>query len=99
LPFRRLQFWRFKQHRQFGEPRIVEEFPERFEPQTSFADVFVPIDAAAAWFLRVVQVKHTQPIEPDEAIEIPERRRIPFIGAQVVPRRQQMTGIEADTDP
>ena len=48
---------------------IVQQTPERLEPETALADVLVPIDAAAARPLRIVPVKDLQPIEADEAIE------------------------------
>ena len=46
--------------------------PKRLEADASLADVRVAIDAAAERPLRVVQVKHLQPIEADEP---PEFRR------------------------
>ena len=58
-----------------GSPRNRGSFsepPERLETEASLADVLVPIDAAAARLLRVVQVKHLEPIEADDAIELAE---------------------------
>ena len=60
-----------------GRLRIAgrEHPPERFETETPFADVLVPIDAAAARPLRVVGVDDAQPIEADQPIELSERVR------------------------
>src|SRR3954470_13866863 len=61
LGFRRLQ-----QHRQILEAAIVDDAPERLEPEVPVADVLMTIDAAAERFLRVVHVKRLQPLEPDD---------------------------------
>ena len=94
----RVELRRLEQHRQPREPRIVQQPPERLEPEASLADVLVPIDAAAARLLRVVQVEHLDPVEADDAIELVERRVVALVGADVVAGGQQVAGIEADAD-
>ena len=67
-------------------------------PEAALADVLVPIDAAAARLLRVVQVKHLDAVEADDAIERLERLAIALFGADVVAGGQQVAGVEADAD-
>ena len=52
---------------------IGQQPAERLEPEAALADVLVPIDAAAARLLRVVQVKDLDAVEADEPIELLER--------------------------
>ena len=72
---------------------------ECLEADAALADVRVAIDAAAERALRIVHVEHLQPIEADHAPEFRERARIAVGGRDVVPRREQMAGVEADADP
>ena len=94
----RIELRRLEQHRQPCEARIVDQTPERFEPEAALADVLVPIDPAAARLLRIVQVKRREAIEANDAIEIRERVAIALFAAEVVAGRQQVAGIEADGD-
>ena len=71
----RIELRSLQQHRQMREPRIVQQAPERFEPETALADVLVPIDPAAARPLRVVQVKRADPVDPHDADRTPGRWR------------------------
>ena len=66
-----VQFGRLEQHRQPAKPPIGEDPPERLEPEVAFADVLVPIDAAAARLLGVVQMKRLQSREADGRAELP----------------------------
>ena len=61
--------------------------------------MLVAIDAAAERPLRVVQVKHLQPIEADQPLELPEGGRVAAGRADVVAGGEQMAGVEADADP
>lgn len=66
------------------------------------ADVLVPIDPAATRFLRVVTVKHLDPIEADQAIKLGKGRLRPLPGDQVVAGRRQVleaVGESAPLDP
>ena len=74
-PAQRARLFGLDQHRPPGKPGVVHDPTERLEAEAAIADVLVPIDAAAAWPLRVVGVKHPEPIEPDEPIEGGERVR------------------------
>ena len=76
----------------------MEQSPERLEADASVADVLVTIDAAAARPLRVVAVKHLEPIEADDPIELLERIAIARLGRDVVARGDEMAGVEADAD-
>src|SRR4051812_18657456 len=88
-----------EEHRRLPEPPVVDEAAERLEADVPFADVRVPIDAAAERLLRIVHMEGAQPGEPDCTTEPLERRGVAFRGGQVVPGREQMTGIEADAEP
>jgi len=61
-------------------------------------DVRVAIDAAAQRFLRVVEVQRLQPIESHEPAELLERRRVSLRRTQIVARREQMAGVQANAD-
>ena len=77
----------FEQHRQRAKPRVVEDPPERLEPEPAFADVLVPIDAAAAGLLRVVHVKRLQSREPDDPAERVERLAVAMLPSRCrIPR-------------
>jgi hypothetical protein len=60
--------------------------------------MLVTVDTAAARLLRVIQVEHLQPIEPHDSIEIVERRRVAFLGTQIVSGGQQVTRVQANTN-
>src|SRR5205814_10449831 len=90
---------RLEQHRQIAEAAIVHEASERLEPEAPVADVLVAIDAAAERPLRVVQVKHLQPIEADQPLELLEGRRVAAGRADLVAGGEQMARVEADADP
>src|SRR4051812_37097427 len=77
------------------ESRIVQQPSERLDSQTSLANVFVPINPTAARLLGVVQVKHLQPIEANDAIEFGEGLGVAFLGAQIVSGSQQVARIQA----
>src|SRR5215204_6052992 len=96
---RRIELGRLEQHRQAREARIRQQPPERFEAETALADVLVPIDTAAARFLRVVQVKDLDPVEADDPIERLEGLPVPLFGGDIVSRRQQVAGVEAHANP
>src|SRR5687768_1381516 len=68
-----LRFFGFNEDWQPRESAVVKQPPEWLFSDAAMPDVFVPIDAAPARFLRVVAVKDLQPIDPDEAIEGVER--------------------------
>ena len=94
----RIELGGFEQHRQRGEPRVVDNPPEGLEPEPAFANVLVTIDAAAAGFLRVVHVKRLQSRKPDDPAEGVERLAIAIFRTDVVSRGQQVAGVEADAD-
>ncbi len=77
---------------------IVQQPAERLQPETALADVIVPIDPAAAWPLRVVQMKRPHPVQAHDPIELCERRRVALFRADVVASRQQMARVQTDTD-
>ena len=81
-----------------GESRIVQQHPERLEAQTAFSYVLVTIHAAAARLLRIVQVERADPLDADRPMEVGERPVIAVGTADVIPGREQMTGIDANTD-
>ena len=68
-------------------------------PEASLADVLVPIDAAPQRLLRVVQMKHLEPVEPDDAPEGAERSGISLRRDDVVAGCEQVTRVETDADP
>src|SRR5689334_14893195 len=82
-------------HREMREFRIADEVPETIQTDKSFPDVLVTIEAAALRPFRVVRVNEAQTIETDEAIERGDRLRVAGITHDVVPRREEMTGVEA----
>src|SRR5687768_6339860 len=76
LALRCFQLRCFEEHRQFRETAVVQQHSKRLEPEASLADVLVTIDTAAAGLLGVVQVKGLDAAEPNDAIELSERRAI-----------------------
>ena len=87
------------QDRQPRESRVVQQPAERLEPDAPVTDVLVTIDAAAARPLRIVAVKNLQPLDADDPIELIEGVAITRLGRDVVARRHEVAGIEADADP
>ena len=56
---------RLEELRDARKPHVVQEMRERGESELPFADVLVPVDAAAQRFLRVVEVKGTDVLDSD----------------------------------
>jgi len=83
----------FDEDRQRCEPRIGEQSTKRRQADASLADVLVAIDAAAARPFRVVAVEYLQPLQPHQLVECIERIPIARLGRDVVPRRDEMTGV------
>ena len=82
-----------------AKPPVVDDAAERLEAEAALADVLVAIDAAAERLLRVVQVKHLQPIESDQPRRTASNvAAYPSGDADVVARREQVAGVEADAD-
>src|SRR4029453_11258112 len=79
-----------EQHRQPAEPGIVDEAAERFEAETSPADVLVPADPASQRLFVVVKVKQLRALEADQPAELVERLRVAFWGADIVAGGEQM---------
>src|SRR5262249_43468816 len=73
--------------------------PERLQAYAAFPDMLVPVHAALTRLFRIVEVEHLQSVEPDEGIKSIERLLISALAADVIARRQKMTGVEADADP
>ena len=60
--------------------------------------MLVAIDAATARPFRVVAVKHFEPFDADEPIELFEGVAIASLCRDVVSRRDEVTRVEADAD-
>ena len=88
----------FDQDRQPGKATVVQDPAERLFAEAAASDVLVAIDAAAARLLRVVPVKHLQPVEPDDALEGVERLAISRLADDVVAGGDEVAGVEADAD-
>lgn len=93
------RFLRLDQHRQAREARVMKEAMERREAEVAFADVLMTIDTAPAWPLGIVGVKHAEAIDADEPLECGEGLLIPALADDIVAGRDEVAGIEADTDP
>jgi hypothetical protein len=76
----------------------VEHPAKGLEAKTSFADVLVPIDAAAAGTLRIVGVHDAQAIEAHEGVELVERASVAVAARDVVPRSHEVAGVETHAD-
>src|SRR5579871_236227 len=73
--------------------------PKRFQAQTSFSDMFMPVDAAAEWLFAVVQMPGPDPIDADRTIKFVHRRGILVRRLQRVTGREDMAGINTNTQP
>ena len=71
--------------------------PGRADP--SRAEMLVSIETRAALRLRVVEVDHHQPVEPDPGVEIGQERIDRRGPAQVDPGRPGVRRVEAEPDP
>jgi inner membrane protein len=87
------------EHRQPCKTVVVQQSPERFETKAAVANVLVPVYPAAARLLGIVGVEHFDPIDPDESIERLKGLPIPGVAHDVVPGRDEMAGVQADSDP
>src|SRR5919108_4280781 len=63
------------------------------------AEVLVAVDVGAERRLRVVDVQRPEAVEPDDAVELVEHPRERLGTADVVARREQVAGVEADGGP
>ena len=95
----RVVLGRLQDHRRLLKAGIVQQATERFEPQASFADVLVPIHAAAERFLAVFQVAELEPPQADHAIELAERRFVFRLRRKRIARGERVAGVEADAKP
>ena len=77
---------------------IVEQHPEWLQPKAALADVLVAVDAAAAWLLRVIQVKSADAPDADDPVEAREGGGVAFRTADVIAGGEQMARVEADAD-
>src|SRR5690242_21709634 len=62
-------------------------------------DLLVPVEAGAEPLLGVVEMKGPDPAQPEESAAPFHRGPVARIGADVVARRKQMAGVEADAHP
>ena len=90
--------WGFRGALAVAETAIVDEPSKGFDADAALTDVLVAVDAAAERPLRVVQVEHLQSFDADETFELFEDARVALWRHDVVARRQQVTGVEADAD-
>ena len=91
--------WGLKEHRKRSEPRVIEQKSKRLKSQFSFANVLMPVHAAAQVFLGVVQMKRLHPVETHDGIKLSEHRLVGRTRPQIVTGCKQVTGVEADTQP
>ena len=86
------------QDRFAGESWVLQQPPKRLETDEALANVFMPIDSAAARLLGVVAVKNLESIESHEPVERFERFVVARRVGDVVPGGEQVTSVKADTD-
>ena len=75
---------------------MIQDAAEGFEPDLSFADVVVPVDARAERGFRIVYVNHEHPVESDGAIDLLQPAFQPSLGANVPAGGEQVRRIDAD---
>src|SRR5688572_24555213 len=97
--FRSFELRRFEQHRKLCKSTVVQQAAKGFQSETALADVLVAIDTASAGLLRIIEVKESDAVETDHAIELAERASVAFDRAEIVACGQEVTGIEADANP
>src|SRR5262245_11485897 len=82
-----------------AKTRIVQEHPERLKSQAALTDMGVPIDAAAERLFAVVEMKRPQLFQADDALEFLEGCLIVSGGEQRVTGGENVTRVEANTEP
>src|SRR5690348_16552059 len=82
--------------RDAGKARIAHDPPERLGAERAFADELVPVPARVKRRLRVVEVKHSQVVEPDRVV--PPTPYGLVISLQIIPGRIEVAGVGAEAD-
>src|SRR5690242_3431539 len=88
---------RLEQDRQAREAALAQEHAQPALAELALAEQCVAIAVRTKLGRRVVQVEHTEPLEPDLAIEFVDHRSELAPLADLVARRQQVTRVEADS--
>ena len=90
---------RLQDVRRVPERRVGEHVAEAGDADPAGTEVLVAIDPRAELGLRVVEVDHDQPVEPDPSVEVGQEgvhcRRI----ADIDPGRPRVRDVEAEADP
>ena len=82
--------------RHAGEPRVGHDAPEGRLAERPLGDQLVPVAARRERRLRVVEVHHAQPVEPEHVLEPGDHAVV--VGHEVVAGRVHVAAVEADAD-
>ena len=92
-------FWSFQDHRQIAPALVAENVAESRQPEVTFADVLMPVDARPERFLRIVKMKRHDLFATECLFHFADSCPVTFGSADIIASRENVAGIDADGQP